>query len=371
MLVGKPQLLKNLNSDIVRDLIYQAGPISKPEIAEQTALSLPTVKKRVDLLLREGLIRESGRSGEGVGRKARMYEADRSHNMILLLYEPGAFTAYLVDITGAIHYEERYSFQKEKMTGYLEFLCECIEALARRVEGSVLSIGVTVPGVVRSSGMIKHIPAIPEWEKYNLQEELQNRFGVDVLVENDTRMRTLGYYESRLRGRYTDLVYIYAENALSAGIIIDGRLHRGLENFAGEIGFLTLREELNEQNRPIDGRGDFELKVMALQERMAEQPDNAQLLEKYYDLLAKGIVSVGCVTAPQIVAVQGKYLDEQASGEIEKRIRPYFPKDALPEIQINTERSYNVEGIIRECVRHSREKNAKMGKVTIRGTENH
>lgn len=45
MLVGQPKLLKNLNSDIVRDLIYREGPVSKPEIAERTALSLPTVKK--------------------------------------------------------------------------------------------------------------------------------------------------------------------------------------------------------------------------------------------------------------------------------------------------------------------------------------
>ena len=46
MIVGKPQLLKNLNSDIVRDFIYREGPVSKPEIAVGTALTLPTVKKR-------------------------------------------------------------------------------------------------------------------------------------------------------------------------------------------------------------------------------------------------------------------------------------------------------------------------------------
>ncbi len=70
----KTAVVKKLNSDIVRDLIYKEGPISKPEIAEKTALSLPTVK-RVDILLREGWIRTAGRSGEGVGRKAEKYEA--------------------------------------------------------------------------------------------------------------------------------------------------------------------------------------------------------------------------------------------------------------------------------------------------------
>lgn len=366
MLVGKPQLLKNLNSDIVRDFIYREGPVSKPEIAEGTALSLPTVKKRVDLLLREGWIKETGRGGEGVGRKAILYEADRSHNMILLLYERGGFGAYLVDLTGTICCERRYEYDKSGADSYLEFVCACIRELMSQVTGTVLSIGVTVPGVVRSSGLVKHIPEIPEWEKYNLQEELQRRFGVDVLVENDTRMMTLGYYETRLRDEYSDLVYIFAKNALSAGIVIGGRLHRGLENFAGELGFLIFHEKLNSSNEPVNGRGDFETSIMEIQRLIGENPHDRELLERYYDLLAKGIVSVSCVTAPQIVVIQGKYLDESVLDYIRERIRPYFPKDVMPELRIDEDASCCVEGMIQECVRHSIEKSAKLGDLSIR-----
>lgn len=366
MLVGKPQLLKNLNSDIVRDLIYKEGPVSKPEIAERTALSLPTVKKRVELLLREGWIRESGRSGEGVGRKATMYEADRSHNMILMLYKNGGFTAYLVDITGMIHFEKRYTFEASGVLGYTEFLCACIGELTNRISGTVLSIGVTVPGVVRRSGLIKHIPDIPEWEKFNLQEELQRRFGVDVLVENDIRMMTLGYYERNLCGQFSDIVYIFAERALSAGIIIDGHLHRGFENFAGELGFLIFHENLNRKDQPLKGRGDFETSVMEVLELLDRDKANKELVEQYYDLLAKGIVSVGCVTAPEIVVIQGKYLNEVVLEHITERVRSYFPKDVLPKLQINTDCTCDVQGLIQECVKHSVEKSAKLGGVTLR-----
>lgn len=365
MIVGKPQLLKKLNSDIVRDLIYKEGPISKPEIAEKTALSLPTVKKRVDILLREGWIRTAGRSGEGVGRKAEKYEADRSHKMILLLYESGGFTSYLVDLTGKFHAEKRYVFPKKGTMQYLEFLCSCIEELMGKVTGTVLSIGVTVPGVVRSSGLIKHIPEIPEWEKYNLQEELQKRFQVDVLVENDTRMMTLGYYETMLRGTCSDMVYIYADDALSAGIVIDGQLHRGRESFAGELGFLIFHENLSSKNEPVNGRGDFECSVMELQSRIEKEKGSQELLERYYDLLAKAIVSVGCVTAPEIVVIQGKYVNDTVLEYIQERIRPYFPKDVLPKLRINTDSSYCVQGIKKGCIRHAREKSAKLGKAEI------
>lgn len=296
-----------------------------------------------------------------------MYEADRSHNMILLLYEQEGFSAYLADITGTVRYEKQYELGRLESADYLEFLCGCISELMKKVSGTVLSIGITVPGVVRSSGLVKHIPRIPAWEKYNLQEELQKRFQADVLVENDTRMATIGYYESRLRERYSDMVYIFAEDALSAGIVIDGQLHRGMENFAGELGFLILNENLSSKNEPVDGRGDFETSVMEVQKQLEKDRDNRELKEAYYDLLAKGIVSVGCVTAPEIVVIQGKYLDNSVLEYITERIRPYFPKDVLPELRINTDNTCTVQGLIRECVRHAVEKSAKLGKATRQG----
>lgn len=366
MLVGKPQLLKNLNSDLVRDLIYKDGPISKPEIAERTALSLPTVKKRVEILLREGWIRENGRSGEGVGRKAIMYEADRSHNMILMLYKTGGFYGYLVDITGMVHFEKKYLFQESGASDYTEFLCGSIRQLMNRIEGKVLSIGVTVPGVVRSSGMIKHIPEIPEWEKFNLLEELQNRFQADVLIENDIRMSTLGYYESSVNDQTRDMVYIFAERALSAGIIIDGQLHRGFENFAGEIGFLTVHEGGSRQSQTQSSRGDYEVSVMEVLKQLEADPENNEIQEQYQELLAKGIISVSCVLAPEMIVIQGKQLNEQVLEHMAEQIRSYFPKDVLPKLRINRNGDCDVQGLIQECVRYSIEKSAKLGDGTIR-----
>ena len=70
MLLGQPQLLKDLNSDIVRDLIYKSGPISKPEIAEQTALkssySYQTGKYSFERRMDSG---NRMRSGEGLAEK--------------------------------------------------------------------------------------------------------------------------------------------------------------------------------------------------------------------------------------------------------------------------------------------------------------
>ncbi len=56
---------------------------------------------------------------------------------------------------------------------------------------------------------------------------------------------------------------------------------------------------------------------------------------------------MGCVTAPEIVVIQGKYVNDTVLEYIQERIRPYFPKDVLPKLRINTDSSYCVQGIKR------------------------
>ena len=65
---------------------------------------------------------------------------------------------------------------------------------------------------------------------------------------------------------------------------------------------------------------------MELQELIGSHPGDQKLLERYYDLLAKGIVTVGCATAPEIVVIQGKYLGSDVLRYITERIRPYFQR---------------------------------------------
>ena len=66
MLVGQPKLLKEVNRDIIKDLIFQQGPITKPELTRKTNLSLPTVNKIVDGLEEDGIIRQVREKGQGI-----------------------------------------------------------------------------------------------------------------------------------------------------------------------------------------------------------------------------------------------------------------------------------------------------------------
>ena len=71
---GTPSLLRAINERTVLESVRRVGPVSRAQIARETALSKPTVSQALATLLAAGLVREAGRSSGGKGPTAVLYE---------------------------------------------------------------------------------------------------------------------------------------------------------------------------------------------------------------------------------------------------------------------------------------------------------
>ncbi len=69
--------------------------------------------------------------------------------------------------------------------------------------------------------------------------ELEARLGRPTVVENDVRAAALGLHRRRVVGEIDDLAYLAVGTGVSAGVMLDGRLHRGARGLAGEIGHVV------------------------------------------------------------------------------------------------------------------------------------
>lgn len=116
------------------------------------------------------------------------------------------------------------------------------EMIART--GMPESVGVGIPGQVDPvAGTVRHAVNLGiDGRPFPLVDFLSSRLGVTVHIENDVRTATLGaFHHLRAhRPELTSLVYVSAGTGVSAGIILDGRLHRGRHGIAGEIGHAPL-----------------------------------------------------------------------------------------------------------------------------------
>ena len=113
-------------------------------------------------------------------------------------------------------------------------------AVAGAVRDDLAGVGVGVPGRVESTTGTVSLAVNLGWERLPLGAALGARLGRPVRVENDVRAAAAGLYERRVLGRLEDLAYLSIGTGISAGVVLDGQLHRGPRGMAGEIGHVVL-----------------------------------------------------------------------------------------------------------------------------------
>jgi predicted NBD/HSP70 family sugar kinase len=104
----------------------------------------------------------------------------------------------------------------------------------------LLAIGVGVPGRVEPDEGTVTLAVNLGWHDLPLGPRLVERFGVPVAVENDVRAAAAGLHARRVTGDDADLAYLGIGTGISAGVVIDGVLHRGSRGLAGEIGHVVV-----------------------------------------------------------------------------------------------------------------------------------
>ncbi|MEX1168508.1 MAG: ROK family protein [Chloroflexota bacterium] len=123
--------------------------------------------------------------------------------------------------------------------GAAEAIATTIEtALAdagQRVE-DVAVIGVGVPGRVDPVTGNVTIAVNLGWTDLALRDALEARLGRPCVIENDARAAAVGLHHRRVLGEAEDIAYLAVGTGIAAGVILDGRLHRGARGLAGEIG---------------------------------------------------------------------------------------------------------------------------------------
>lgn len=119
-----------------------------------------------------------------------------------------------------------------------EGLSVCLNELGRSSD-ALLGIGCTVPGITdASNGIALFVSNLKEWDAYPIADNLQKRLGMKAVVDNDVNAAALGeYWYGSGKGCHS-LVYMTVSTGVAAGIVIEGRLLRGVHHAAGELGFL-------------------------------------------------------------------------------------------------------------------------------------
>lgn len=351
--IGKPQMLKELNTSLIEQLLYEKGPLTKPELARLTSLSLPTVSKLVDDLEEQGAICQVGLTGKGAGRKAVLYETNKDSGCLAVLYyRRGELISRLTDITGGTLHEAAFPLDVASLEAALDSTVRAIDSLRERARTELKCIGIGVPGAVRPDGRLLGIPKIAPWEGLNLEERLTGHYGVDVCVENDVKLSAVGYYHTHLSEKLDNMVYLYAGNGMGAGIIIHQKLYRGAANFSGELGFMA----------PLDGKApaqDFTHQGGYLETQLRRYADSAQgecwqkddpaQRQALTRLLGAAAANHVAILNPDVIVLGGEAFDQALTEDIRGHIACYIPQESMPQTLYDPGEDMGIEGLILTC----------------------
>ena len=118
----------------------------------------------------------------------------------------------------------------------------------------------------------------------SLRDMIEQRIGIRVLLENDTRARCYAEYTNSKSKDETDVLYLHLGRGLAIGIVMNGKLYYGKSGFAGEFGHIPFFD--NEIICSCGKKGCLETEVsgIAIEQkfgRLISQGVNTILREKY------------------------------------------------------------------------------------------
>ena len=349
---GKPGMLKEINSSMVEQLVYEIGPISKPELSKRTGLSLPTISKLVDDLEKNARLTPIGLTGKGAGRKAMLYETNRNSGCILACYyKEGSFRCRLADMLNDTICEKSFTLDSKSSKKAVNSLFLAIDSMLEQAPSKVKIIGIGLPGVVQPSGNLLAIPQISVWEDFNLQKTLKLKYKIAVYMENDVKLSAMGYFCNHSKEKQDNLVYLYVGNGIGSGIILNRQLYNGTDNFSGEIGFMAEQHGGYERNYVIDG-GYMESLTGPLVDYASgelRQKNNPASRKELIAILSTIAVNHVVVVNPDLIVLAGKVFDKSMMDAVRKHMSYYLPEGVMPRISRDMSETTGLEGLIQSC----------------------
>jgi glucokinase-like ROK family protein len=224
------------------DLVRRGVARTRPELVRASGIGRNIVSERVGLLLQAGLLREPGLAASTGGRAARelTFAVDAGHVLVAAIGASNVQVA-LTDLAGTILARRR---QPAEVTDGPVTILAVVDALyadlIRENNVQLWGIGVGVPGPVEfSTGRPVAPPIMPGWDGYDIRGRFVNRYAVPVWVDNDVNIMALGELRTGAARGHCDAVFVKVGSGIGAGLVSHGRIHRGADGSAGDIGHMA------------------------------------------------------------------------------------------------------------------------------------
>ena len=236
--------MRAINRQIVLNYVRDRGPISRAEIARQTALQRSTISEIVDSLLGEDLIEEVG-AGRSTGGRCPTLLALRTSGAAAVGIDiaPTRTTVAASNLAGRVleqeEFETDHDFEKT-----ITRAAAAARLLAEKSTGKIEGVGVSLPGLVDpSTGRLLYVPYF-KWSDLDVGPRIAAATGLEVTIDNDANAAALAelWFGHSEVSEARDFIMVFIAEGVGTGIIFDRQIYRGEGGAAGEFGHMIIGE---------------------------------------------------------------------------------------------------------------------------------
>ncbi|MFI3316346.1 MAG: ROK family transcriptional regulator [Rikenellaceae bacterium] len=282
--------ISHKNNIIKRNIIaYMAinGECTLSDLTKELHISVPTITKLVQELVEENIVTDLGKVETPGGRRPNVFGLACSAIYFIGVNVGRNNMSYVVtDLQNNVIKEEYDSnFELIDRPQCLEHICSSIENFIANCgvdRSKILGVGVSITGRVNPEAGRSYKYFVSS--EQSIRDIIEDRIGIRVLFENDTRARCYAEYNCDKMNSDSDVLYLHMGLGVAIGIVIDGKLYYGKSGFAGEFGHIPFFN--NEAICACGKKGCLETEVagIAIEEKMTkliESGVNTILREKY------------------------------------------------------------------------------------------
>lgn len=238
--------ISHKNNLIKRNIIaYMAvnGESTLSELTKELHISVPTITKLVQELVDENIVTDLGKVETPGGRRPNVFGLANSAIYFVGINVGRDQLTYLVtDLQNNIIKEQiDNDFELVDRPQCLERICSNIVSFIDTCgvnRDKILGVGVSIVGRVNSE--TGHSYKYFTSSEQPLRDIIEERIGLRVLLENDTRARCYAEYTCGKSKNESNILYLHMGRGVAVGIVINGQLYYGKSGFAGEFGHIPF-----------------------------------------------------------------------------------------------------------------------------------
>ncbi|MGD1006859.1 MAG: ROK family protein [Ignavibacteriaceae bacterium] len=138
--------------------------------------------------------------------------------------------------------------------GYVNSIAAIVNDLIEKTNlkrKNIKAICIGIPGSLNPyTGIVSLAPNLG-LKNFNIKEKLRKIITIPVIIENDVNLGALGAHKFGEAKKSRNMLAVFIGTGVGGGIIIDGKIYRGSNYSAGEIGHVIV-----DKNGPVCGCGN-------------------------------------------------------------------------------------------------------------------